>query len=129
MAGILLVEDDADTLRLLEYVLSTMMGHRVIRCTNGQKGMQTARREEENIELIVSDVRMPDTKIDGVEMIRRLRVDEGMTTPVIFVTGRSLEEIKEIHPGFTETGYGCKLLRKPLDPTVLQIIVKEFLGS
>jgi DNA-binding response OmpR family regulator len=91
MANILIVEDDA-SLRMLmnlrlknKYVLST-----------AENGIQALKRiEEGNIDLIITDVMMPD--MDGYTLVETLR-SRGMVTPVIIITAK--DSISDKQQGF-----------------------------
>lgn len=80
---ILLVDDNADLLRLLQTGL-LRAGYEVVTAKDGEEGLRRASSEQ--LDLIVIDIEMP--KMDGYNMLRRLRKEELLKeTPVIVLTG------------------------------------------
>ena len=83
---VLAIDDSPESLDLVRGALSP--GFHVKAATDGQRGLQLARRHHPD--LIVLDVLMPD--MDGHEVCRRLRADPATCDiPVIFVTGLTSE--------------------------------------
>lgn len=80
-ARILVIEDDADTSRVLRAYLEHD-GFEVDTATDGTTGLERAL--EERADLIVLDWMLPG--LDGIEVLRRLRPD--VRTPVILLTAR-----------------------------------------
>jgi CheY-like chemotaxis protein len=79
---VLVVEDVADTLNLVELTLK-FKGYRVITATNGQEALQAI--EKERPALIITDILMP--RMDGFSLVHRLRINpETRTIPVIFLS-------------------------------------------
>jgi CheY-like chemotaxis protein len=79
--GVLVVEDDADLLALMELVLSDA-GYRVRTATEG--GAALDRVEEEMPGLILLDMRMPG--MNGWEFAREFRARHGRACPIVVVT-------------------------------------------
>ncbi|MGU3494576.1 response regulator [Xanthobacteraceae bacterium A53D] len=90
---ILLVEDDwlvrSNTLDMLED-----MGHAVIEASDGATAL--AQLERHPVDLLLTDVGLPD--ISGVELAEQVRAARP-DLPIIFATGRSMEEIGDLAPG------------------------------
>src|SRR2546422_6333040 len=87
MRKILVVEDEADAVELITYILRTA-GFDVIPATNGQEGLNQARACSPSV--IVLDVMLPE--IDGFEVCRLLRGDPlTADVPIIFLTALSSE--------------------------------------
>jgi DNA-binding response OmpR family regulator len=82
---ILVVEDDAPILRGLVDALS-MEGHDVIPATNGNDGLRLMRGRK--VDVVILDAMMPG--LTGFDVCRTAR-GEGITTPIIMLTARSLE--------------------------------------
>ena len=79
---ILIVEDVADILRLLEATLK-FKGYRAVTASNGQEALDAIQRERPS--LIITDIMMP--KLDGFGLVHRLRINpETRDIPVIFLT-------------------------------------------
>lgn len=93
---ILVVEDEATyrhplvkKLQVNEYI--------VLEANNGQKGLEIALKEKPDC--ILLDIRMP--KMDGLEMLRRLRASNawGKAVPVILLT--NLADSEDVHEKVT----------------------------
>lgn len=79
--SVLVIDDDETTLELLKDLLE-LTGIRVLTTTEGLKGIDLF--QHENIDLVITDIRMP--QMDGLEVLMRIRkIDD--TVPVILVTG------------------------------------------
>ena len=86
---ILVVEDEDVLRRLLQEVLRSQFGCRVDPAANGAEGLVRAMQEQ--YDLIVSDVRMPE--LSGVELFLRLREKQpSMARKFIFVSGHVGDE-------------------------------------
>lgn len=78
---ILSVEDDEN----IAYVVTTALeveGYHVVRAASGRQALDIVLSQQQP-DLIVLDVMLPD--VDGFEIFQRMR-EEGVTTPVIFLT-------------------------------------------
>jgi len=88
---ILLVDDEADIVELLEYNLR-QAGYTVVTARDGASALAEIRRQRPDI--ILLDLMLPD--IAGTEICRRLRRDASTATiPVIMITARG-EEIDRV---------------------------------
>jgi len=123
MAGpqILLVEDNPRNMKLLRDVLRAT-GYRTLEASTGGQALTLA--AEHRPALVLMDVRLPD--MDGVEALRRLRVD-GRTTsiPVLAVTAQAMNGDAE---RFREAGFDG-YLSKPVDIDELLASIKQHCGS
>lgn len=79
--GVLVVEDDADLVSLMELVLSDA-GYRVRTAPEGRAAL--ARVAEEMPGLILLDMRMPG--MNGWEFAREFRARHGRACPIVVVT-------------------------------------------
>jgi len=77
---ILIVEDDEDFLFILQKIF-TERGFSVVTAKDGEKAVETAKKEKPN--LILSDILMP--RLDGYGMAKKLR-EIKMDIPVVFLT-------------------------------------------
>ena len=81
---ILVVDDEADLLKMVDLRL-TAGGYQVVTAQNGIEGLKKA--EEENPDLIISDVMMPE--MDGFAFYKELRSQEATKDiPVLILTAR-----------------------------------------
>ena len=83
MARILIVDDEPDLVRLLEYNLK-QAGFETETASTGELALATARARKPDA--IILDLRMP--AVDGIGFLRRLRAREDLRqVPVAVVTG------------------------------------------
>lgn len=88
VATLLIVEDELETIRLLETYFQAQ-GYRVLTATSGEEALSIA--WEHLPDLVVLDIRLPD--IDGFEVFRRLRAHRRtQEIPVIFLTEKRERE-------------------------------------
>jgi DNA-binding response OmpR family regulator len=84
---VLVVDDDSDTLKLVELVLKTA-GIQSTLASGGAEGLRIAR--EEQFDAILLDIMMPD--MTGFEVLTSLQEDDTPTPPVIFLTAKNRPE-------------------------------------
>ena len=121
MTRILVIEDNPTNLELMSYLLKHF-GHEVSVATDGEEGLNAARRA--NIDLIVCDVQLP--KIDGFGIAARLKGHPTFRTiPLIAVTALAMvgDRDKLLTAGFD--GY----ISKPIDPEKFVRQVEAFIPS
>tara|TARA_Y100001954_G_C15638536_1_gene516433 strand:+ start:128 stop:814 length:687 start_codon:yes stop_codon:yes gene_type:complete len=116
---ILIAEDEADILEVLQYNLEKE-GYNVITADNGKKALQLAIKHQPD--LILLDIMMPE--MDGVEVCREIRAADLEKQAIIaFLTARN-EDYSQI-AGF-EAG-GDDYIAKPIRPKVLISRIKALL--
>lgn len=116
---ILIVDDEADILDLLEYNLEKE-GYAVIRAMDGEEAIQLAGKERPD--LILLDIMMP--KLDGIETCRRIReLPDLQQVYIVFLTARS-EEYSEL-AGF-DAG-ADDYIPKPIKPRVLMSRIRAIM--
>lgn len=111
MKHILVVDDNAENLKMIESLLETT--YEVTLVSSGENAVRFLK--ERDTDLILLDVSMP--QMDGFETIAAIRKDEKNTSiPVIFITGNSdsLLEAKCLDAG------GDDFVEKPFNPEVLK---------
>jgi EAL domain-containing protein (putative c-di-GMP-specific phosphodiesterase class I)/DNA-binding response OmpR family regulator len=108
----LIVDDNADNLRLLHYSLQGL-GLRVIEAANGQEALRVFKQAQPDI--ILLDAMMP--VMDGFETCRRLRnTPEGQTIPILMIT--SLTDNNSVEKAYA---YGVtEFISKPIQWAVLK---------
>jgi two-component system cell cycle response regulator DivK len=118
-ARILIVEDNAANLALVEYLLKAG-GYQTFSARDGAAGVRLAR--EEKPDLIVCDLQMP--VLNGYEVLQQLRGDPlTRAIPVIAVTAFSMpgDRTQVTQAGFD--GY----LSKPIDPQQFVREIEKYL--
>ncbi len=116
---ILLVEDEADILAVLEYTLSRE-GYRVLGTRDGKEAVQLVRREAPA--LVLLDLMLPG--LDGLEVCRRLKADPvTQPIPIIMVTAKGEESDVVLGLGLGADDY----VTKPFSPKELVARVKAVL--
>jgi CheY-like chemotaxis protein len=120
-ARILVVDDEPEVGQLLIDILERD-GHRVDRASSGREAL--ARLANGEVDLILSDLRMPD--LDGPALYRELAAQRPeLLGRLVFMTGDTL--------GGDMTGFlsetGVRVLEKPLDPAGVSLKVQAFLAA
>lgn len=118
---ILIAEDDMSIAMIAKLSLERLGGHTVVHAADGEQAILQA--SQQSFDLILLDGMMP--KFDGLTVCKTLRQNQGITTPIIFLSAKSQEcEIKlAIEAG--ATGY----ILKPFDPKFLSAQIEEILDS
>lgn len=119
MAHILIIDDDQDILRLLEFSF-TRSGHTVSMSSNGVQGL--AQAEIEHPDLIICDVMMP--KMTGYDFCKQARTKpELKKTPIVIFSARfqPIDRQTALDAGATE------YLAKTVAPDVLVSRIEELL--
>jgi len=116
-ANIVIVEDEEDLLELLEYTLKNE-GFETIGFLNTKTVTQIL--EEEAIDLLIMDRNLPG--VEGSEFVLKLR-DEGIDTPVIFLSAKSSDE--DIQSGFLRGG--DDYITKPFNMKELVLRIRSVL--
>lgn len=116
---ILIVEDEADILELIQYTMSRE-GYQAVTATTGEDGYKIARSKVPN--LIVLDIMLPG--MDGLEVCRALKGDaKTQHIPVIMLTAKGEES--DVITGL-ELGADDYLV-KPFSPKVLVARIRAIL--
>jgi DNA-binding response OmpR family regulator len=117
---VLAADDDEDILELVTFRLERS-GYAVVQARDGEEAWNLAQAHQPD--LAVLDVMMP--KLDGFELTRRLRANEGTSRmPIILLTARAQDE--DVQAGF-DAG-ADDYLRKPFSPQELRARVQAILG-
>ncbi|MCU0756059.1 MAG: response regulator [Xanthomonadales bacterium] len=109
---LMVVEDDADIRRILDFALATFGGFKLTLCASGEAAL--AALEQERPDLILLDVMMPG--MDGPSTLREIRARPALTTiPIIFLTAKL--QSGEV-ASWTRLG-ALAVIAKPFDPLTL----------
>jgi len=110
--NVLVIDDEPF---ILEYVRKVLhqTGYATFIAENGDQGLAMFEERKGEIDLVLTDIVMPDS-IDGLEVAARIhRIDA--TVPVLFITGA----IPQDDPQMLSLMNGGFLLRKPFFPDQL----------
>jgi two-component system cell cycle response regulator DivK len=119
MKKILVVEDNAANLYLIDYILSHA-GHAVIQTATGEDGVELALNERPD--LILMDIQLPG--IDGLEATRRIRrAKAGKNMPIIALTSYAMAGDRERALAAGCTGY----FEKPINPELFLGDIEAYL--
>lgn len=119
MARVLVVEDQAENLDLMVYLL-TAFGHEALVAHDGAEGITVITRERPD--LVVMDLQMP--VMNGYEAASRLKADPGLSAiPLVAVTAYAMVGDRERIMAAGFDGY----LTKPIDPTVFVRELERYL--
>lgn len=119
---VLVVDDNAQNLELLEIYMESIPEVRVITAANGLEALEQVARESPD--LILLDIMMP--KMSGFEVCKRIKSNPA-TRDIIVVMVTALNETGDIERA-AECGTD-DYLTKPIDKTALQDLVRKLLGA
>ena len=117
-ARLLVVDDDADMLRLLSMRLMSA-GYQVTAVTSAESAL--TQLEIEHPQLVLSDVRLPGR--DGLALFDEIR-KRHPTLPVILLTAHGSEQLVRI----ASSRGACGCLSKPFDIDEIAQVVERALG-
>lgn len=118
---ILVVEDDAGVAAVIEEILLDA-GFTVLTCSNGAEALDRFTRQRGAIDLILSDVVMP--QMGGPELVQRLK-GLGKIPPVVFVSGYTDELLSSVD----ELGLDVSFLQKPFNRHNLLLTIRSALDE
>jgi CheY-like chemotaxis protein len=122
MSVILVIEDAQSNARLVQVALETS-GYQVHCAFTGLEALELA--EVLRPALIVIDLRLPGSSLDGWEVIRRIRADSELRATPIIVTA------VEVYPEDRTRAFaaGCdSYITKPFKVQMLRAEVAEYIG-
>ena len=117
MSRILIIEDE-EAIADLEKDYLELSGFEVAICNNGEKGLETALKEE--FDLIVLDLMLPE--MDGFEICKRVREEKNI--PIIMVSAKKddIDKIRGLGLGADD------YMTKPFSPSELVARVKAHMS-
>jgi CheY-like chemotaxis protein len=118
--GTILLVEDQDMVRSLVRRILASEGYSVFEACNGQEALEFAKRNKSNIDLLLTDVVMP--QMSGRELADRFRHDRPRTK-VIYVSGFTRDEFLKQDA----ENASAHFLQKPFTPDVLVRKVREVL--
>ena len=119
---LLIVEDDADILKLLDAAL-TFRGYRVVTARNGKEGLEIIQSKHPAI--VITDIMMPT--LDGFGLVHRIRINpETRDIPVVFITATYIaREDREFALNIGAT----RFIQKPVDLEKFLVTIAELLEA
>ena len=118
---ILVIEDDPDALRLIEYTLK-QEGYQTLSAIDGLEGIQKA--QDESPDLIILDVMLPG--LDGYDVCNELRrKPETYIVPILMISAKARQEDRNIGLKLGADDY----VAKPADPLVIVDKVRTLLAN
>ncbi len=118
---LLVAEDEAAVSALVAAVLRHH-GYDVLVASNGREALEVYRKNERDIDLLVTDVVMPE--LGGAKLVEQLRAD-GHDPLVLFTSGY----LDSARAQMTALDESAVLLRKPFSPTELLQRVRQLLDT
>ena len=119
MPTILIVEDNRDNMKLMNYLLSAF-GYSPVTAPDAAEGIRLAR--EKHPDLILMDIQMP--QMDGYEATREIRADGAFRrVPIVAVTSFAMVGDVERIMASGFDGY----ISKPIEPETFVRMVEKFL--
>jgi two-component system, chemotaxis family, chemotaxis protein CheY len=120
----ILIVDDSATLRASINCTLKEAGFETINAINGADGLEKlseARKQGEEIGMIISDINMPI--MDGITFIKEVKKTPFKFTPILVLTTESQEEMKLKCKQAGASGW----LVKPFKPEQLVYVMKKFM--
>jgi|GEM_PF-351947 len=113
---LLLVVDDAISLRQTLSLTLQKHGYQVIQAQDGVEALEKLRQHPE-ISLVVSDLEMP--RMNGFEFLTNIRTTPNAKTPVVVLTSRSAEKHRQLAQ---ELGAGAYLTKPYLEHDLINTV-------
>jgi len=119
--SVLVIEDNEQNLYLIRFLLEKN-GFTVMEATDGEKGVEMAKRMKPD--LILLDIQLP--KMDGYAVARELRKnDELAKTSIVAVTSYAMVGDRERVLAAGADGY----IEKPIDPDTFIVKIEQHLPA
>jgi CheY-like chemotaxis protein len=116
----ILIVDDHPEIRELLRITFARDNYQIFSAANGQQALETAQAEHPHV--ILMDIMMPGSEIDGLEVCRRLKADPATADIIIIIVSAKYQE-RDIKAGLAVGA--DKYVVKPFLPTVLKRNVEE----
>jgi len=120
MEKILILDDSKTMLRIIENVVKQIgfSAEHIIKCENGQEGVQAYKENIGNIKAILTDWNMP--VMNGLDFIKEIRKTE-KSVPIMMITTEGGKEsvvtaLRAGCNGYVVKPFDAKTLKTKLDP-------------
>ncbi len=121
MKTILLIEDNADSARLVVRIMKSQ-GYRLLHASDGESGLQLAVQEKPN--LILLDLGLPD--LDGQTLIGLIKATPGLDqVPIVIITAWPPDTAKPMVKAYGCDGYIAKPISAKVFPTQIATYLQE----
>ena len=120
--GTILLVDDEPELRAIGATMITALGFFVITASNGREALEIYREKESIIDLIFTDLIMPE--MGGVETYKELR-KLAPSIPIIFCSGYDRDEISALINNDERAGF----VQKPYRPDHLSNVLTKYMDT
>ncbi|MDD5286334.1 MAG: response regulator [Desulfuromonadaceae bacterium] len=120
-SGTILLIDDEEALRIVGSTLLKSMGFSTMTANNGREALEIYRDFENEIDLILLDLLMPD--MGGIETYRKLR-EKYPEISIVICSGYSLEAILEE----IDSDPKAAVIQKPYNPELLHNLLIKMIG-
>ena len=118
MANILIVDDEPNILKLLSSCLK-LLGHAVYSAGNGREALTVYQENADKIALVLTDLVMPETEVNGLELCRALSGRVPVIIAAAEVRGNERAQAKEAG--------AVDFMAKPYAPKIVQDKLAEIL--
>ncbi|MBP2314102.1 response regulator [Azospirillum soli] len=111
--GVLLIEDDAFTRRLVSRLLQDLKVRMVWEASDGMQALEILRDQQDNIDLAICDLEMP--RMGGLDLLHALRTATGnplADLPVVVLTAHREAETVKRAIAYGISGYLVKPVSK-----------------
>jgi signal transduction histidine kinase/ActR/RegA family two-component response regulator len=123
----ILIVEDATVVHDMLVVMLTSLGYRVIGAPDAQAALALFRERGPEVDLVLTDMVMPG--MDGVEMARRMREQEGSRVPVVVVSGYPADSVKGSTPHELASAGVVNWITKPFKPADLATALHDALTN
>ena len=120
--GVILLAEDEEMVRKLAREVLEMCGYKVLEAANGGAALLICERHQESIDLLITDVIMPE--MGGRELATRLS-QLRPEMKVLYMSGYTDNAI--VHQGVLDEG--ANFIQKPFSPQTLASKIREVLGE
>ena len=116
----ILLVDDEDNLRETTAEVLFEMGYKVFQATNGVEALEMFKSRQSEIDLILSDVVMP--QMGGIKLLHSIR-EFDQQVPILLATGYDKDEVLDRD----DLKQNCQVIHKPFDFNELSRMIRSMI--